>query len=78
MAYYICSECHNVDCLELVYKEFLYKPFTTKDKKDLLCSECKEGEWHGVFDKKKYQPSDKFDVINLFEVENPTINVSLG
>lgn len=63
---FVCDRCNCVDMVEVCYPHGI--PITASD---LLCSECKTGCWHGLFDKTEYSPEKDL-------VDNRPTGLSLG
>lgn len=63
MELYACDTCNHVDYLE---------HGQTLAVGQALCSKCKTGDWHGMFEYEPYSPSKHPNVVNRSSGFDPT------
>lgn len=55
MQLFCCDRCKHVDAVEIAYPDAPPQPVGNRAP-EWVCTQCQEGEWHGLFE---YRPYDQ-------------------
>lgn len=63
--------CENCGCVDSLMARSLMSDLPVKLEGEFICSQCRTGEWHHMFDKERYDPSIHRGLLNRPDQGSP-------